>query len=256
MIPGMGQFNIRLNDNKTTAFDALAARRGLERPELVRLLIDEALQADAQGRELFDRSRDFDPSQLGELLRRLNDGLIETDRKMTDIAKREGEVAKLRRDDAERMSAARTELLGSISTRLTKAFEPFRAELDALAVLVRELPGLARVTDPLARIEKLAAEPRQQTVYQFNGIDFLGWKMAAAGFVAATIGALALYALGFGMPGWVGYPMANRYLGGGSQAICTLANYQLNRHDCRMQIDSKGRAVLVFGDPSPPKSRK
>ena len=76
----MGQFNIRLDDKMISAIDTLAAKRAIERAELVRRTFAELLSADAQGRELFDRSHDFDPRLLGELLRRLNDGLIETDR--------------------------------------------------------------------------------------------------------------------------------------------------------------------------------
>ena len=124
------QLNIRLDGKTNAAFDALAYKMGLDRPGLGHRMVDEMLAADAQGRELFDRSYDFDPRQAAEQVQKIAAVADETERRMRDIAKREAEVATLRRDDAERMSVARSELLGSLATRLSTAYEPFKLKIE------------------------------------------------------------------------------------------------------------------------------
>lgn len=251
----MAQFNIRLDDTRTAALDALAAKRGLERPEFIRLLIDEAIKADAQGRELFDRSRDLDPRLLGEIVQRVNQGMLEFDRKLGDIAKREAEIATIRRDDADRISDARREFVGAMPDRLKQAYAPFRADLEKLRVALVEHPRLVSIDQRLERVEKLAAEPRQNIYNQLNGVD-LSWPRITAALGAGFLVSIGLF---FGLaalfPQRLALPTANRLLGGGDQAVCALVNYRMGTSNCKTTIDGSEMRVRVNADRGPDKKR-
>jgi hypothetical protein len=254
--PAMGQFNIRLEDSKIAALDALAAKRGWERPELTRRMVDELLSADEQGRALFDRSQDLDPRMLGELVQRVAQGMIEFDRKLADIAKREAEIAKLRFADTELLVEMRKDYAAKLPERLKDAYAPFRADIEQLKQSLNDDPRLAGINSRLDRIETFARVPRNETIVQLTGIKWLERKLLGVAAALWSFGFVSFFALGVAASGWFGYPSANKFLGGGSSAICNLANYQLRRSDCRMILDAEGRTVLTFEDDKPPIARK
>jgi hypothetical protein len=251
----MGQFNIRLDDARTAALDALAAKHRLERPDFIRILIDEAVTADAQDRALFDRSRDFDPRLLGEIVQRVNQGMLEFDRKLGDIAKREADIAKVRRDDANRMSEARKDFVGTLPDRLKQAYAPFRADLAKLQTGLVEHPRLASIDERLERVEKLAGELRPNVYNQLNGVDLSWPKIAAVAVVSFLVSVVIFFALAAVFPQWIGVPTANRLLGGGDQAVCALVNYRMGTGNCRTTIDGSEMRVRVNADRAPDKTR-
>ncbi len=252
----MGQYNIRLEDAKIAALDVLAAKRGLERPELTRRMVDELLSADEQGRALFDRSQDLDPRMLSALVQQVTQHMIEFDRKLEDIAKREAEIAKLRFADTELMVEMRKDFAAKLPERLKDAYAPFRKDIEQMKQVFDDHPRIAGIDSRLDRIETLARIPRNETIVELTGIKWLERKMLGAAAAIWLFGFVSFFALGIVATGWLGYPSANKFLGGGASAICNLANYQLRRNDCRMIRDADGSTVLTFQDDKPPTSRK
>lgn len=229
------QINARLPDDIARKLDRIAAERGLARPELVRQLVEELVEAEAQGRELFAKPEQPSAGDLQRLVGRLQRHDTELDRVLRQHAKREGELARQAREDTLGVSAARQGIADDVAARNIALVAQLRADLvtagEGIAAQVKQDPQLGEIARELGEIGQYVREPRRQ----FNLVlgDDRFWSTA---FIAGWSGVMLLFGLALAtplfatLPGF-GVPVASKLLDGDDD-VCRLLERRYAQNDC------------------------
>jgi hypothetical protein len=236
------------------ALERAVAMTGMDRAKFGREAIRVAVLRAIDGLDPFsgDPAPRVEHVDILETLTRLRMLALELDRVLLDNNKQAVELRNLARDDAGLMQRARKELLDGYPDRIRLSFRPIMTEIRDLAKLAQEPPSVqllrqdydglrAEIADCLKRIETAAGEPRSTTV-----INLAGWTVSHLGRVIPVL-LTGMFLLVVGvivfLPLGLKLPLANRSLGGGTEAVCALATYSAGAEDCSVSKD--GNRVLV-----------
>jgi Ribbon-helix-helix protein, copG family len=166
----MAQINITVDSNLASAVDRLASNKGISRPELLRQMMMEMIEAHDAGRLTFahDDGPRLDTS-LNTLAVQLREAVVELDRSQRENQKLTKRLIDSWNGGEEAAHIAQRQLTDKIKTHLGDGYAPFHEKVAELVSLMEAMPqdlstGLSqrfgRVDAKLQSIENFAAEPR------------------------------------------------------------------------------------------------
>lgn len=248
------QINARISEETARKLDRIAAERGLARPDLLRLTVDEVIAAEAEGRALFAAPAQPSAGEIQHLVTAFRTSQVELGRLLAQVQKQEAKLAQQAREDTLAVSAARqgiardtesrmAELGASVTTRLEQLAE-------RLAASVSNAPQFAAIDGKLNRVLAHAKEPRTQQVWQW-GKRSLSVRRVALGLLAAwPVYVLLFFLAAWVLPqGWLAVRGANWLLDEGDPALCAFLSHRLGRGaGCSIDgvpVEPAGRASLA-----------
>jgi hypothetical protein len=180
----MGQVNISYDDQQIIALDKVAAARRMSRPELLRAIATEAIEAHDAGRLAFEAKEGpkLDTS-LNSLAAQLREAVIELDRAQRDHQRHEKKIQDAWLASEENILVAQQELIRRVNDTNRESYQPFVQKLrdvkELIAMIVPKVAdtldiGLTTIDQRLTAIHKLAKEPRTQ--YQIVFGDDRVWS--------------------------------------------------------------------------------
>ncbi len=238
------QVGIELDNDLDRMLETLAAKAGKSRAECVRGLIREGYAADLEGRGIFSKPAAADQIRVAELIYRVGEMTTELDRVFRQTSSRERDLQKASRREALSVNEIQRATISELGERLVKILWPMQEQLTALSKQVADPPPMAKIATALAEVKTVAEVPKTQIVIGFGEV-FHAWPVAFLWLFASTLlGFVFLMTIAAIAPqGWVAVPIANRLLGPGDQAICTLVEYRTRATGCT--TISGGREVGV-----------
>lgn len=180
----MGQVNVSYDDQQIIALDRVAAARRMSRPELLRAIATEAIEAHDAGRLAFEAKEGpkLDAS-LNALAIQLREAVIELDRSQRDHQRHEKKIQDAWLASEENILLAQQELTRRVNDTNRESYQPFVQKLREVQELIAKITpkvadtvdtGLATIDQRLAAIHKLAKQPRTQ--YQLVFGDDRVWS--------------------------------------------------------------------------------
>lgn len=243
-----GAINVEYGVERARHLDRIAAKKGIRRNDLLRMMADEVIAADEAGRDAFaaNVTMKIEPKDIPAVLTAFSTGLMEFDRIVKDVGKRDATHQRKVSADTANVSEARTTIVGDVRADNQRVLEAVLAAVEAarsdvveglvrfekgllegiekfgnsLAAEFLEAPRFASMDAKMDQVLAFAAEPRKETKIQvgdgyFSMPGFIGLVLGTGLLLGAPV-ILALAKL-LGPPGvWVGFAM----LGGGDPAIC------------------------------------
>jgi hypothetical protein len=255
------QINARVPDELASALDRVAAKRGTDRAGLLREVLAEVVDADREGRTMFERPEVPGPQDLNRLVTKLEELTTEQDRVLRQNAKRDAELLKKAREDTLGVSEARSAIASDVVGQVRPSLEAVHGELakqrEDLTRAISSQPQFKALQATLDRIAAAAEQPKTVNTYTIGPLDWRTRWYVAAGLAAFVLSLAIFYIVATVLPQtWLAVPTANRLLGGGDQAICALVNYQFDKGNCVVTKDSAGFRVNRYGPQVPAESRR
>ena len=189
----MGQLNVSFDDALLGEIDRLAAQRGINRPELLRALVREAIGAEGKmGEAAAPVPQAFSMTQTPELVGQLIQMGIDLDRVLRDMDRREVRLGKALAARAALDENAQMQLASMLGDRVEASLAGHEHRLGKQ---LARLPGEVAMEDILARLEQtsqnLAKLPPSPPLIDPTSL--------AAQFMAIFAGALLALALFWGL---------------------------------------------------------
>jgi hypothetical protein len=249
----MAQINITVDKTLAIAIDRLASSRNMSRPELLRRMMTEMIEADDSGRLAFTREEgprlDSSLSALVAQLREANVELDRTQRENTKIAKR---LIDATNSGEEAYRYAMEELTNRLVAQRKEANIPFLKQVDQLRTDVAALPvvlgnrvsaHLAPMEDQLVTIAQEARAPRMVRNL-IVGREFIQeWPvMATMSGLWFVCGILCLLIAGNFIP-VLGRSLANQFVDN-DVALCRQLNDRFITKECALP-DLRRRNALI-----------
>lgn len=251
----MGQVNISYDDLQIANLDRVAAARRMARPEFLRKIATEAIEAHDAGRLAFQRddAPRLDVS-INALIVQLREGVVELERTQRANQLHEKKLLGAWTGTEENVRAAEERLLVRINDINRRSYQPFLTKLDrlrepmedaeerVLAAIKQELDG---ITERLDLIADAAAEPSVEHNIVLGddrilSASFLAW---AALLVGSLFILLFLLLVGQVQPFAV--PVANRLLAD-TEHVCRMVNRRYGVETCEVPADERIRALKVI----------
>ncbi|EGD57552.1 hypothetical protein Y88_3864 [Novosphingobium nitrogenifigens DSM 19370] len=225
------------------AINALAARQGMHRNEWLRRVAQEALDADEQGRPLFQKIEGprIDTS-LNVLAADLRSVLLEWDRVQRENERREMHMIGLWTGGEEANRLAYERLSERILGANKSSYEPFvwkvrelRAEMEGVSSKCADTidARLTPLKERLEQIHALASEPRVNKYIVFSKDWMLArWPLTVAVALVMSCGVLA----GLIVPGFSDRMAVSQagHLITSADRMCRLIERQYNAEDCNV----------------------
>lgn len=251
----MAQVNITIDELMVSNLDRISAARGLRRPELLRMMMQEMIEAHDAGRlafELDDGPR-LDLS-LSALTQQLREAVTELDRAQREQQKLTKRYLSAWNGGEEVLLEAQQKLSLTINSHLREGFEPFRDSVLEVQSQITNVPqhlvaGLeskfATVEAKLNAVHQLASTPRSVRNIIF-GKDFVFEtkfisKVIASGIV---IGAMLLLILLSIIP-----PIARHFasfLIADTEQFCRVIDKRYAVADCKVPEHERIEAVSII----------
>lgn len=242
-IKATGDINVRYGVEVELAINAIAARHGMRRNEWLKKLAREALDADEQGRPLFQKvdGPRLDTS-VNVLASQLREVLIEWDRVQRENERREMHMIGLWTGGEEANRLAYERLSERILGANKSSYEPFvwkvrelRAEMEGVSSkCAATIDGqLSPLTERLEQIHALASEPRVNKYIVFSKDWVLArWPLTVALALVMSCGVLA----GLIVPGFSDRMAVSQagHLITSADRMCRLIERQYNAEDCNV----------------------
>lgn len=231
----MTQLNVSIDDALAVAADRLASIKEVSRPELVRLLLREAIAAAEDGRILFSEpAKPVDLTALGELTRHMLGQSTELERLLRDHDRRSAKLERTHQagEDANRL--AYENLVKQLRVHLGEGYKPFHdlveqlkaegaSQSERLHTAIVEQPRLAEINTRLDSMDEAIrkGEPPVHNHWVGYGFSWKGWSLVGlAGFSAST---LLLLLMAKVLPDeWVANPLTLYAYGSNATAICSI----------------------------------
>ncbi len=209
----MAQVNISLEDRVVAELDRIAEAKSLSRPELLRRVIQELIEAHDAGRVVFQKEAaprlDTTVSFLVHELREL---VVELDRAQNENARLFGKLVTDWNGGEAASQRAHESIANQIRQRNSEAYSAFYQQVEKLLAgfealeprLVEVLePHLTQISEQLEESIKLAGEPRKVTALYLSNDRALSLKfLSACAGLAMFIGALIATILPTRFDGW------------------------------------------------------
>jgi hypothetical protein len=251
----MGQVNISYDDQLIANLDRVAAARRMARPELLRAIATEAVEASDAGRLAFQRddAPRLDVS-INALVARLNEGIVELERTQRANQLHEKKLLGAFAGTEENVRAARDQLAAQVNDVNRKSYQPFlrllrelqvdvgQAEERALAAVKQEVIALH---DHMNVVEKAASEARVQNNLVLGDDRMLSFKFLGCLSVPVGLLFILLFLLFVGQAQSLAVPVADRMLAD-AEHVCRLLNGRYGVNDCAVPKDDRKRAVQII----------
>ena len=232
----MGQVNVAYDDSLIAYIDALAAARGMARPDLLRAIAEEAVRANEQGREMFEPAElPIDPDTALTLATKVEQISIDLDRILRAAERREKKLLEAfhatdqaNRDAADRLGEELTERFSDGATPFNEMLSEHLQKVEELHNSVRSTAQspdwIAGINAKLDVIEAAAKEPRSVNQYEIAPNWRLpAWQLCLAALVALLAAALVITMLARLAPdSWIATPMSRAMFGSADEAMCEL----------------------------------
>lgn len=251
----MAQVNVTYADDLVAALDRVAAARRMARPELLRAIALEAVEAHEAGRLAFRREDGprLDASISG-LVVQLRDALTEIARMQNDNIRFQKRLVEAFTGSEKTVGAALERVWAHIRALNVENFKPFVDELDGLiehlesaeervqaAVNVK----LTAIEERLDKVLKVAGEARVQhnLVLGDDRTLSLRFLMRMAWLVGLLWVVLFLVVAQWSQP--VALYVASGLINT-DERLCRLVNWRVGGEDCRVPEDARKKALMVI----------
>lgn len=239
----MAQVNVSLEDRVVAELDRIAEAKSLSRPELLRRVIQELIEAHDAGRVVFQKEAaprlDTTVSFLVHELREL---VVELDRAQNENARLFGKLVTDWNGGEAASQRAHESIANQIRQRNSEAYSAFYQQVEKLLAgfealeprLVAVLePHLTQISEQLAESIKLAGEPRKITALYLSNDRALSLKfLSACAALTIFIGALIATILPTRFDGWSVWQAAK--LIDSDAQMCRLIEREYGTADCRV----------------------
>lgn len=239
----MAQVNVSLEDRVVAELDRIAEAKSLSRPELLRRVIQELIEAHDAGRVLFQKEAaprlDTTVSFLVHELREL---VVELDRAQNENARLFGKLVTDWNGGEAASQRAHESIANQIRQRNSEAYSAFYQQVEKLLAgfealeprLVEVLePHLTQISQQLAESIRLAGEPRKITALYLSNDRALSLKfLSACAALTIFIGALIATILPTRFDGWSVWQAAK--LIDSDAQMCRLIEREYGTADCRV----------------------
>lgn len=250
----MGQINVSYEDNLIVGLDRVAAARRLSRPELLRAIAAEALEAHDAGRLAF-QSEDGPKidSSLNALAAQLKDAVIELDRVQRDNQRHDKKLHDAFVGSEEAILAAQGELTRRVNDTNRESYQPFVMKLRELHGLIAAVVPdvseaivgkLGAIDQRLAAIHELAKEPRHEHKLVFG--DDRVWSVRFITLMAGVWAALSilLFLMFASQVQPLAIGLSNRLLDD-SVHVCRLIENRFGTVTCEVPSEERARAIRI-----------
>jgi hypothetical protein len=249
----MGQVNVKISDEKERQLDLVAAAMGMQRPDFLRKIYDEAIFAHENGGVAFAQGDGMRIDlKASELLLQVKDLLVENERSRRENLKLSERLLKASNGGEEAYRFAQEELTNRLVAQRKEANIPFLDQVNQLRADVAALPDaignqvsahFAPMEDQLVTIAKEARAPRlvrnlvvgREFVQEWPVMATLSGLWLIAGMI------LLLIAGNFIPP--VSRSLANAFIDTDA-ALCVQLNDRFGREDCALP-ELKRRSALI-----------
>lgn len=273
----MVQITARISDELEAALNRWAADEGLQRADLIRNILTEAVGARREGRAVFDRPVLPTPADLRHLTAEVRTLLVELNRVLRQNGKRDAELAQSAKEDAIGVSEARTAIIAQLTAemgRLTDLLLTRIEELPAeqIAALAAS-PVMTGIMAALKRIEEhsgfkeirtlqeahtialrtLNATIKQSVEVPRTIVRFLIWdqdwspRRVVVGLALFWLVCVASYhGVARMLPvSWLAVRSSDLQIGNTSHATCALLRYRFSTTNCDTRFDGDTMRVTV-----------
>lgn len=251
----MGQVNISYDDQLIANLDRVAAARRMARPEFLRAIATEAVEANDAGRLAFQRddAPRLDVS-INALVARLNEGIVELERTQRANQLHEKKLLGAWAGTEENVLAARDQLAAQVNDINRKSYQPFlrllrelqvdvgNAEERALAAVKQEVIG---IHDHMNLVQKAASEARVQNNIVLGDDRMLSFKFLGCLSVPVGLLFILLFLLLVGQVQPMAVPVAQRMLAD-TEHVCRLVNRRYGVTDCAVPKDERKLAIQAI----------
>jgi hypothetical protein len=204
----MAQINVSVEDRVLAALDQVAQAKALSRPELLRRVIQELIEAHDAGRVVFQKeAAPRLDTTVSFLVHELRDLVVELDRAQNENARLFGKLVADWNGGEAASQRAHESIANQIRQRNSEAYSAFYQQVEKLLVGFEMLepklaealePRLVQISEQLAQSIKLAGEPRQIRAVYLGDDRMLSLRfLSTCGGLAIVIGLL----LGLMAPG-------------------------------------------------------
>ena len=239
----MAQVNVSLEDRVVAELDRIAEAKSLSRPELLRRVIQELIEAHDAGRVVFQKEAaprlDTTVSFLVHELREL---VVELDRAQNENARLFGKLVTDWNGGEAASQRAHESIANQIRQRNSEAYSAFYQQVEKLLAGFEALeprlaevlePHLTQISEQLAESIRLAGEPRKITALYLSNDRALSLKfLSACAALTIFIGALIATILPTRFDGWSVWQAAK--LIGSDAQMCRLIEREYGTADCRV----------------------
>jgi hypothetical protein len=252
----MAQINVTVDKTLASAVDRLASTKSLSRPELLRQMMQEMVEAHDAGRLAFTREEGPKlDSSLSALVAQLREANVELDRTQRENAKIAKRLIDATNGGEEAYRRAMEQLTGRLVAQHKEANIPFLEQVNQLRADMAALPDVIgnQVSAHIAPMENqlvtIAQEARAPRLIRnlIVGREFVQeWPvMATMSGLWFLSGILLLVLAGNMVPG-LGRSLANQFVDN-DVALCRQLNNRFSSRECAMP-DLRRRSAQIAID--------
>jgi predicted transcriptional regulator len=256
----MAQVNISLEDRVVAELDRIAEAKALSRPELLRRVIQELIEAHDAGRVLFQKeAAPRLDTTVSFLVHELRDLVVELDRAQNENARLFGKLVADWNGGEAASQRAHESIANQIRQRNSEAYSAFYQQVEKLLAgfealeprLVEVLePHLTQISEQLAESIRLAGEPRKITALYLSNDRALSLKfLSACGALTIFIGALIATILPTRFDSWSVWQAAK--LIDSDAQMCRLIEREYGTADCRVPERERDLALRIIAQEKP-----
>jgi predicted transcriptional regulator len=251
----MAQVNISLEDRVVAELDRIAEAKSLSRPELLRRVIQELIEAHDAGRVLFQKeAAPRLDTTVSFLVHELRDLVVELDRAQNENARLFGKLVTDWNGGEAASQRAYESIANQIRQRNSEAYSAFYQQVEKLLAgfealeprLVAVLePHLTQISEQLAESIRLAGEPRKITALYLSNDRVLSLKfLSACAALTIFIGALIATILPTWFDGWSVWQAAK--LIDSDAQMCRLIEREYGTADCRVPERERDLGLAII----------
>ena len=251
----MAQVNVSLEDRVVADLDRIAEAKALSRPELLRRVIQELIEAHDAGRVLFQKeAAPRLDTTVSFLVHELRDLVVELDRAQNENARLFGKLVTDWNGGEAASQRAHESIANQIRQRNSEAYSAFYQQVEKLLAGFEALeprlvdllePHLTQISEQLAESIRLAGEPRKITALYLSNDRALSLKfLSACGALAIFIGALIATILPTRFDGWSVWQAAK--LIDSDAQMCRLIEREYGTADCRVPERERDLGLAII----------
>jgi hypothetical protein len=251
----MAQVNVSLEDRVVADLDRIAEAKALSRPELLRRVIQELIEAHDAGRVLFQKeAAPRLDTTVSFLVHELRDLVVELDRAQNENARLFGKLVTDWNGGEAASQRAHESIANQIRQRNSEAYSAFYQQVEKLLAgfealeprLVEVLePHLTKISEQLAEAIRLAGEPRKITALYLSNDRALSLKfLSACAALTIFIGALIATILPTRFDGWSVWQAAK--LIDSDAQMCRLIEREYGTADCRVPERERDLGLAII----------
>jgi hypothetical protein len=256
----MAQVNVSLEDRVVAELDRIAEAKALSRPELLRRVIQELIEAHDAGRVLFQKeAAPRLDTTVSFLVHELRDLVVELDRAQNENARLFGKLVTDWNGGEAASQRAHESIANQIRQRNSEAYSAFYQQVEKLLAGFEALeprlvdllePHLTQISEQLAESIRLAGEPRKITALYLSNDRALSLKfLSACAALAIFIGALIATILPTRFDGWSVWQAAK--LIDSDAQMCRLIEREYGTADCRVPERERDLALRIIAQEKP-----